>query len=510
MELKQVPPMNSADFHQLLADREERSGKISAAIAAAGLPLVELTLNIPGPEKLNPRLYLLHRYLEMRVHQKLQSHDVLVVAVDRGYPSLGPCSLLSIRPSSVSASFASKAFCLDIKRLMVSLEVDEPLGRLFDIDVFTPEGTKLQRTSGLRQCLLCEAPAVVCARSGAHTIEELTSSIDSLMQNSLGLQQFIEIPVAQVGTDSQQEPVLFKRLAVIAQKALMAEVSLTPKPGLVDRENSGAHRDMDFHTFSATTCALGDTFLAMLKAGYQADEACREDLSRLLPQLRKVGLEGENAMFEASKGVNTQKGLIFSLGLLLGAVGLHLKDRGMLPDKLLAGPLFDTSELQMVRDYVRGICRGMVARELAGKHGESKTYGERLHSLAGVRGARGEAEAGFPNAFHAYGLLVSYMGRQGTPYYQDFEKSALQTLLMVMVELEDTNVLGRHGWAALLTMRNLVQQYLKRGGVGNDPQLAGLRELDTEFIRHDISPGGAADTLATAIFLYYLTLPIPA
>ena len=510
MDARPVQSIATAEFQQLLMDRETRASRIHETIARTGLPLVELTLNIPGVEKINPRLYLLHRYLETRVRQLLQSHAVLVVAEYREYPALGPCTLLSLRPSSHSEYFAAMAFCQEVKRLMVSLEVDEPLGRLFDIDVFTPEGIKLQRTSGSRQCLLCDAPAVVCARSGAHTIEELTARIESLMQNSVGLRQFIQLPVAMEGAHTQQEPLLFKHLAVTAQRALMAEVSLTPKPGLVDRDNCGAHTDMDIHTFSATTCALGDTFFAMVKAGYDADTSCRAHLPRLLPQLRHIGLEGEKAMFTASQGVNTQKGLIFSLGLLLGAVGLHLKDRGVSPDTLCTGPLCTVGDLQAIRDYVRGMCQGMVARELAGKHVDPKTYGERLHSLAGVRGARGEAEAGFPTAFHAYNLLSAYINHQGTPYHQDFEKSALQTLMMVMVEIEDTNVLGRHGWAALLTMRNLVQQYLKRGGVSHDPQLTGLQELDTEFISRDLSPGGAADTLATAMFLYYLTLPISA
>ncbi|PKL14234.1 MAG: citrate lyase holo-[acyl-carrier protein] synthase [Spirochaetae bacterium HGW-Spirochaetae-8] len=510
MDARPVQSIATAGFQQLLADRETRASRIHGIIARTGLPLVELTLNIPGPEKLNPRLYLLHRYLETRVRQLLHLHAILVVAEDRGYPKVGPCTLLSLRPSSPSEWFAPAAFCQEVKRLMVTLEVDEPLGRLFDIDVFTPDGIKLQRTSGLRQCLLCDAPAVVCARSGTHAIEELTTRIEGLMLNSAGLQRFMQLPIATVGGDSQQEPVLFQRVAITAQRALMAEVSLTPKPGLVDQDNCGAHKDMDFFTFSATTCALGDMCVSMVKAGYDADGTCRADLPRLLSQLRHIGLEGEKAMLTASQGVNTQKGLIFSIGLLLGALGLHLRDRGISPDILPSDPLCAVGDLHAIRDYVRGMCQGMVARELTGKQVEPKTYGERLHALAGVRGARGEAEAGFPTAFHAYELLSAFINRHGTPYHQDFKKSALQTLMMVMVELEDTNILGRHGWTTLLTMRNLVQQYLKGGGVGNDPQLAGLRELDAEFINRNLSPGGAADTLATAIFLYYLTLPISA
>jgi holo-ACP synthase / triphosphoribosyl-dephospho-CoA synthase len=504
MEVSEVTAISTADFHRLLEDREKRALKIRQVITLSRLPLVELTLNIPGPEKINPRLFLLHRYLEMRVHWLLQSHDVQVAAEEHEYPVLGPCALLSIRPLPGSEDCASNTFCQKVKRLMVSLEEDEPLGRLFDIDVFTSEGEKIQRSKGLRQCLLCDAPAAVCARSASHPIADLTARIEMLMRESAGLQRFVELPVLVAGPYGHREPIVFHRIALITQQALMAEVSLTPKPGLVDRDNSGAHRDMDFYTFSATTCALGDTFFAMVKAGYEADEVCRADLARLLPRLRLIGLEGEKTMFLASQGINTQKGLIFSLGLLLGALGLLLKDKGIPLHIIPSGPLCDAGDLLTIRGYVSGICKDLVARELSDKNMKPQTYGERLHQVSGVRGARGEAEAGFPTAFHAFDLLCTYINRQGTPYYQNFEKSALQTLLMVMVDLEDTNVLGRHGWPAMLTMRNLVRQYLKMGGVGNDSDLVGLRELDTQFIIHDISPGGAADALATAIFLYYL------
>ena len=39
------------------------------------------------------------------------------------------------------------------------------------------------------------------------------------------------------------------RIAEFATRALLYEVSVTPKPGLVDRANAGSHQDMDFYTF---------------------------------------------------------------------------------------------------------------------------------------------------------------------------------------------------------------------------------------------------------------------
>mgnify|MGYP000982335880 FL=1 len=125
MDARPVQSMGTTEFQQLLRDRETRASAIHETIARTSLPLVELTLNIPGAEKINPRLYLLHRYLETRVRQLLQSHAVLVVAEYREYPTCGPCVLLSVRPTSPSNYFAATAFCQEVKRLMVSLEVDE-------------------------------------------------------------------------------------------------------------------------------------------------------------------------------------------------------------------------------------------------------------------------------------------------------------------------------------------------------------------------------------------------
>ena len=47
-----------------------------------------------------------------------------------------------------------------------------------------------------------------------------------------------------------------RRIAQCAQKALLYEVSVTPKPGLVDRNGCGAHRDMDFFTFLDSAVVL--------------------------------------------------------------------------------------------------------------------------------------------------------------------------------------------------------------------------------------------------------------
>ena len=71
-----------------------------------------------------------------------------------------------------------------IKELMVSLEDQDRLGRLFDIDVLRPDGSKVSREdmgSAPRTCLLCGQPAHVCSRSRRHSVAELTAEIGKIL-----------------------------------------------------------------------------------------------------------------------------------------------------------------------------------------------------------------------------------------------------------------------------------------------------------------------------------------
>ncbi|WP_158784725.1 citrate lyase holo-[acyl-carrier protein] synthase [Pantoea sp. BAV 3049] len=67
-----------------------------------------------------------------------------------------------------------------VKAQTIVLESDEPLGRLWDIDVLTFEGEILSRRErGLpeRQCLLCALPAKVCARQRTHDVAGLLAEM---------------------------------------------------------------------------------------------------------------------------------------------------------------------------------------------------------------------------------------------------------------------------------------------------------------------------------------------
>ena len=66
-----------------------------------------------------------------------------------------------------------------------------------------------------------------------------------------------------------------REVARLACQALLYEVNITPKPGLVDRINSGSHRDMDIFTFARSTPALQPYFARCAGIGYDTALAKR-------------------------------------------------------------------------------------------------------------------------------------------------------------------------------------------------------------------------------------------
>jgi len=289
------------------------------------------------------------------------------------------------------------------------------------------------------------------------------------------------------------------RVSVAARRALHMEAAAAPKPGLVDRFDSGAHSDMNLSTLLRSAKVLEPFFEKMYRSGFPAGE--RGD-GRLLSKPREVfhraraiGLEAEHAMFRATSGVNTHKGAIFTLGLLVTSLGyLEASD---------AAPVVTADA---VLDCAAKMVEGIVDRELAvptpaGDPGR-ETAGERLYRQYGVRGIRGEAEDGFPS-LHRIGVpVIAEERRRGSTA----DEYCVQTLLHLMTVVEDTNVIARGGLDALDLIRTWARQVLDEGGVHSREGWGMIKEMNREFIARNISPGGSADLLSAALFLHGLEL----
>lgn len=272
----------------------------------------------------------------------------------------------------------------------------------------------------------------------------------------------------------------------LARSCLLREINLTPKPGLVDRENCGAHTDMDYGLFIHSIDAISPFFERFFTCG---ERTCDASASETLDRLRTCGLACERAMFSATGGVNTHKGAIFSLALLCGAAG---RLANTMPQSLGFG----------ICNEVSTLCAGIVERDLGNaRHKINKTAGEKIYLRYGFAGARGEAESGFATvrkySLPAYNSAILNGASK--------EDAALGALLSLMAHNEDTNVICRAGLSGLNFVQGKAADILNTFDSGNFPKFRSeLRDLDGAFVNRRISPGGSADLLSVTLFLAHI------
>ena len=404
-----------ADLEAVLRFREERTEAQRLLLNQYRLPLVSFTMNIAGPVK---RSGLIDFAFDEGVRTLEATFGRPVCA--RTFRGIAGCG----------AVMAFDRDAAELKELCVSIEDCGDIGRLYDLDVIGVDGEKLSRREG-RRCLICGGPAAVCARSRAHGLKEMQDKTNSIL---------IEFAA--------------NTLADKAVAALIDEVSLTPKPGLVDRADSGAHLDMDWQLMVKSARSLRPYFLRAAQLGAEAGAD--------LPQkLQEAGIEAERTMLAATNNVNTHKGAIYSVGLLCAAKAMELTARG------------------------EQVCMSAaaVAKRLSVPH--SHSHGDSVRQRFPKAGPREEAYGGFPNVRMALDMLLS--GRTGE-----------ETLLKLMNVMDDSNVLWRGGEQGLGFIKKESAKILDAPA---EERKAMLSEFTTECIRRRLSPGGAADILAAALFL---------
>ena len=277
-------------------------------------------------------------------------------------------------------------------------------------------------------------------------------------------------------------------VANIAIKSILFEVSASPKPGLVDRFNSGAHGDMDFFTFLRSSSVLGPYFYNCTKVGLDFDG---NDFKELLIDIRPIGIKTEKEMFKATSGINTHKGIIFSMGIIAAAVGSLFKE--------LDRETFSYAEIS---NSVRLISHG-ITKELDNVHNkeENLTYGEKLYLTYGTKGIRGEVESGFETAINIALPILEKLIFEEIYHINDI---LIQVLLNLMAYTEDSNILGRHNMETLHYVQNEAIKVLKLGGYFTDEGKRCIESMDKDFIDRNISPGGSADLLAVSLMMYIL------
>jgi triphosphoribosyl-dephospho-CoA synthase len=261
-----------------------------------------------------------------------------------------------------------------------------------------------------------------------------------------------------------------EQLARLAWQALVAEAELTPKPGLVDRRGSGSHTDLSLDRMRSSARTIAPYFAEMAFAAEVApmDQALRATVAA-------IGREAEAAMLRTTAGSNAHRGAIWVLGLLACAAS------------------------QSADLHAENIARnaGYLARLPDRARPQIVSHGEVVRSRYGASGARGEAYADFPHVIGA-GLPALKAARRTGRSERD---SRLIALLQIMSQLDDTCVLYRGGTEAQELVHRGSTQVLEAGGPGTPEGNAALLDLDREFVRRRISPGGSADLLAATLFL---------
>ncbi|GAB78599.1 holo-ACP synthase / triphosphoribosyl-dephospho-CoA synthase [Austwickia chelonae] len=486
-------PAEEVDLAEMLAARDSRAAAqsrlLAAAASVAGVDarragtggdgsasascVLSLSVVVPGPVK------------ELPWVRPVFDEAVRVVeetCAEQGWPVHDVAGSTGAR-TGPEALWAVLAPGPQVKEVVSALEDHHPVGRLWDLDVVVARSdsgspgtgpgdrpgivpfplSRADRGLPLRRCLVCGCAAAGCARSRRHGLPQVLAAARRVVGRW------------QVTRGGQLTPA-----AALAHDCLLAEVHHTPKPGLVDLRNTGAHQDMDVPLFEASAAALAPGLARCERIG--VEQARRgEELPAALPRLREAGLWAEEQMAAATGGVNTHRGAIFAFGLLCAAVGWSVAaGRPVTVDAVCA--LVAATAEPTLADVAGGVplTHGLVARA---EHG--------------MLGARGEAAGGFATvrgyALPAYARVLRSCG--------DPAAAAGQALLELMARNEDTNLVARGGPGAVDLVRARARGLLADGGVWAVGYEAAMWALDDELIAAGLSPGGVADLLGVTLFL---------
>ncbi len=420
----------------MLRARDERAARQAEFLRRHGRPLISFTMNIAGSIKVDELIRRAFHEGEKWIKSHLSRQAVSVLD-----------NVQTMAFTGCEALWAVEAEASWLKVQMTAIEESCPLGRLFDIDVIDVDGTHLSRETE-RSCLICGGPVRACARSRAHSAEELFAKAQEIIHGHFQEQYA-------------------RKVAQCAQRALLYEAITTPKPGLVDCLNNGAHQDMDLFSFAASTSMLGSYFEECVRIGQRGHP---------LAQLQHAGILAEEAMLTAA-GANTHKGAIFALGILCCAMGCC--GEGADWDAVF------TEAASIGQSFLQQMENGQ----------RSATGGEQQYRQYGLTGARGEAASGFRNVREIAlpALEEALLGGASA------NEAGQAALLHLMEKVMDSNIIRRAGMEGQRWVAEQAAGLLRDGYTEEE-----LRDLDAEMIRRNISPGGSADLLAAAWLLHFV------
>lgn len=258
-------------------------------------------------------------------------------------------------------------------------------------------------------------------------------------------------------------------LAHLACDALQQELDTTPKPGLVDQHDSGAHADMDYRLMQRSIRVLRPYFVQLAQVAQQGP------LTH--PVISAIGIEAERAMLAATGGVNTHRGALFSMGLAIVAAGSSLSEYS---------EFSEYSDYSEHSDFSLQSAIAQLAQTFPDTQG---THGSRAVSQYQAKGALAMAREGYEQLFSDWLPFLHNLKQQGDPY------ALHKTLLRIMSQLDDTNILHRCGAEVASRVKAEAADMLAHFSTD------ALDDMNRRYSAENISPGGSADMLALTIFM---------
>lgn len=296
-------------------------------------------------------------------------------------------------------------------------------------------------------------------------------------------------------------------IAHLATQALQAELDTTPKPGLVDKDNNGAHRDMDHALMQLSINTLHPYFVRLALLGF-ADTLPSHTV------IRDAGIEAEKAMLAATNSVNTHKGALFSMGLAVVAAAYEEKKAAA--NKEERGKEREEGYLSSLQLTIKALAASFP--DTSGTHGSKAK--QLSNGTITIKGALDNAREGYEKLFAEW-----------LPFYNERRKNhdahALhKTLLRIMCDLDDTNVIYRTNVATAEEVKQEARALLasfEEAYAAEDKEkcasaieekcastieekcasaeLLALKDMDRRYTARNISPGGAADMLSLTVFI---------
>ncbi len=411
----------------ILLEREKRAKKIEKIISYYNnKTILTLKLNIPGKNK---NLFPFHIAL-VNMHQIIKTSYKQVLIDEKFIRSDAGDTFVFVLENNP----------LVLKKETINLEQKSPVNRLVDLDVFDGQKWLSRQDVNMkpRKCYVCNRDAHDCARSQRHDVILLLNKMKETV---------IDFYTEKLVND--------------VESAIVSELKLYPKAGLVSHIDSGCHNDMNYQLFLRSKDSILPYVKELVHIGFEE----KIEISKL----KQLGITAEKAMFKVTNNINTHKGLIFLLGLFIPAFINSLKKNDISFQEKM-----QSLAKQVIGSYYQQI------NEMALSNGDV------IYQKYGIKGIRQEALMGLPSLF-----LFPFSN------IENISDKHHQYLIEFMSVLDDTTIIHKTSLNDLYQVKNDMKQLIENGGYVKNRRR--FLQLSNEYKKKNISPGGSADMLVIKI-----------